>query len=109
MELYREINIASENRCHMSTAMLLRTILNHVPPVLGCNSFAEVANNYGGPQSQKSFKASMQRLEGSLRSIADMHLHSPVRSREDIPTAVQVDFAAELDILIGEVIRVGSA
>lgn len=105
-ELCREINVAAGNRCHMSTAMLLRTILNHVPPVLGYGTFAEVANNYGGPKSQKSFKHSMQRLENSLRNIADMHLHGPIRSREDVPSAVQVDFAAELDVLLGEIIRI---
>jgi len=107
VELCREINVAAANRCHLSTAMLLRTILNHVPPVLGMATFAEVATNYGGPKS-KSFRATMQRLEGSLRNIADMHLHSPIRSHEDVPSAVQVDFAAELDVLLGEVIRVGS-
>ncbi|CAB4325009.1 hypothetical protein BCH_00228 [Brucella sp. 191011898] len=103
------MNVASANRCHMSTAMLLRTVLNHVPPVLGFNTFAEVANNYGNLKSLKSFKASMQRLEGSLRNIADMHLHSPIRPREDVPTAVQVDFSAELDVLLGEVIRVAGS
>ncbi|NQW00692.1 MAG: hypothetical protein HQ483_13395 [Rhodospirillales bacterium] len=106
MELCREINVAEANRCHMSTAMLLRSILNHVPPVLGFGTFAEVANNYGGTKTQKSFKASMQRLENSLRNIADMHLHTPIRPSEDVPTATQVDFAADLDVLLGEVIRV---
>ena len=53
VELCREIYVAADNRCHMSTAMLLRTILNHVPPVFGFNTFAEVASNYGGPKSQK--------------------------------------------------------
>lgn len=106
VELCREINVAANNRSHMSTAMLLRTVLNHVPPVLGYDTFAEVANNYGSAKSQKSFKASMQRLQNSLRNIADMHLHSPIRSREDVPTATQVDFAADLDVLLGEVIRV---
>ncbi|MCS4094559.1 hypothetical protein [Rhizobium sp. BK176] len=48
VELCREINVAAANRCHLSTAMLLRTIINHVPPVLGFSTFAEVANNYGG-------------------------------------------------------------
>lgn len=108
-ELCRELNSAAANRCHMTTAMLLRTIINHVPPVLGFTTFAEVANNYGGAKSQKSFKSSLQRLEGSLRSIADMQLHSPIRTREDVPTGVQVDFAAELDVLLGEVIRVSIA
>lgn len=106
VELCREINVAAANRCHMATAMLLRTILNHVPPTLGFYTFAEVANNYGGPDAPKSFKASMLRLQGSLRGIADMHLHSPIRDREDVPTAVQVDFAAELDMLLGEIIRI---
>ena len=87
----------------MATAMLLRTILNHVPPVLGFGTFKEVANNYGGG---KSFGASMQNLERSLRNIADMHLHSPIRPQEDVPSATQVDFSADLDVLLGEVIRV---
>lgn len=108
VELCREINVAAANRCHMSTAMLLRTILNHVPPVLGFNTFAEVTNNYGGAKPLKSFKASMQRLESSLRNIADLHLHSSIRPREDVPTGVQVDFAADLDVLLGEIIRVAS-
>ncbi|MCA0432917.1 MAG: hypothetical protein LCH46_06605 [Proteobacteria bacterium] len=106
VELCRELNVAHAHRCHMTTAMLLRTILNHVPPVLGFNTFAEVASNYGGPKSNRSFKGNMQRLETSLRNIADMHLHSPIRPREDVPTAVQVDFAADLDVLLGEIIRV---
>jgi hypothetical protein len=109
IELCRELNVAAAHRCHMSTAMLLRTILNHVPPVLGFSTFAEVASNYGGPKTNKSFKGNMQRLEGSLRNIADMHLHSPIRPREDVPTAVQVDFAADLDVLLGEVIRVAGS
>lgn len=103
VELCRELNIAAANRCHMSTAMLLRTILNHVPPTLGFDTFAQVASSYSGG---KSFKASMQRLEGSSRNISDMHLHMPIRSRETLPSAVQVDFAADLDVLLGEVIRV---
>lgn len=109
VELCREINVAAANRCHMSTAMLLRTILNHVPPVLGFATFAEVASNYGGPKTNRSFKANMRRLEDSLRNIADMHLHSPIRSREDVPTAVQVDFSADLDVLLGEIIRVAKS
>lgn len=107
-ELCREINVAAANQCNFSIAMLLRAILDHIPPVLGLSTFAEVANNYGGPNNQRSFKKSMQNLQGSLRNIADMHLHSPIRRREDVPTFVQVDFAADLDVLLGEVIRVAA-
>jgi hypothetical protein len=109
IELCREINVASANQCHMSTAMLLRAILDHIPPVFGLKTFAEVASNYGGPKENRSFKSNMKRLEDSLRNIADMHLHSKIRQREDVPTATQVDFAADLDVLLGEVIRVAHA
>jgi hypothetical protein len=51
----------------------------------------------------------MQRLEGPLRNIADMRLHSPIRSSEDVLTLVQVDFAADLDVLLGEIIRVAKS
>lgn len=105
IELCREINVAAANECHMSTAMLLRTILDHIPPVFNFTSFAEVANNYSGPQ-HRSFKTHVIRLQTSLRSIADMHLHSRIRALEDLPTFVQVDFSQDLDVLLGEIIRV---
>lgn len=105
IELCRELNVAAANDCHMSTAMLLRTILNHIPPTLGFESFAEVANNYGG-QKNKSFRGNMQKLLGSLKNIADRHLHTPIRTTETLPTSVQVDFAADLDVLLEEIIRV---
>ncbi len=48
----------------------------------------------------------MQRLDTSLRSVADAHLHTQVRSREILPTFNQVDFRADLDVLLGEAIRI---
>lgn len=101
--LVEELNIAHENDCHMSTAMLVRAITDHVPPIFGCKNFAEVANNY---QGGKSFRGSMQNLEKSLRHIADAHLHVQIRASEVLPTGPQVDFRADLDVLLGEVVRV---
>lgn len=100
--LCEELNAAHANDCFMSMAMLLRTILNHVPPLFGKQTFAEIANNYPG---EKSFKKSMQNLEQSLRNIADLHLHSPIRDKEVLPTGKQVDFHADLDVLLGEIVR----
>lgn len=103
VRLAEELNIAHENSCHMSTAMLARAIADHVSPIFGCKTFGEVANNY---QSSKSFKGSMQHLDKSLRNIADAHLHVQIRSTEVFPTAPQVDFRADLDVLLSEVVRV---
>lgn len=101
--LLEELNAVHAADCHMSTAMLVRAIVDHVPPVFGLKTFAEVASNYAG---SKSFKGSMQHLQGSLRHIADSHLHVQIRKSEVLPTAPQVDFRSDVDVLIGEVIRV---
>ena len=103
IRLCEELNIAYSNDCFMAVAMLLRAITDHVSPVLGCKTFPEVANNYPG---EKSFRGSMQHLDKSLRNIADAHLHVQIRSSEVLPTGPQVDFRADLDVLLGEVVRV---
>jgi len=101
--LAEELNTAYANDCHMSVAMLVRAIADHVPPIFGCKTFNEVANNYSGA---RSFRGSMQYLNQSLRSVADAHLHVQIRPSEVLPTGAQVDFRADLDVLLGEVVRV---
>lgn len=103
VRLCEELNIAHENDCHMATAMLVRAIVDHVPPIFGCKSFNDVTNN---TQGAKSFRGSMQNLNQSLRNIADAHLHVQIRASEILPTGPQVDFRADLDVLLAEVVRV---
>lgn len=101
VRLCEELNAAHEAGSLMSTAMLVRSIMDHVPPIFGGADFSAVANNYVG----RSVKASLQHLEKSMRNVADAHLHSQIRKREVLPTAPQVDFKADLDVLLGEVVR----
>jgi hypothetical protein len=65
-------------------------------------NFSEVANNYPAP---RSFSEQMRQLDTSLRKIADMHLHQPVRKAEVLPSAPQVDFRGAVDVLLSEVVR----
>jgi hypothetical protein len=88
----------------MSIAMLVRAIVDHVPPILGQSSFSRVANNYGA--SGQSFSKSMKHLDTALRNVADAHLHQQIRKSETLPTAPQVDFRASLDVLLSEIVRV---
>ncbi|WP_336490596.1 hypothetical protein [Methylobacterium nigriterrae] len=104
IKLCSELNIAHEHECHHAVAMLVRSIIDHVPPVFGHKTFIEVVSNYGGAGS--SFKKSMEHLQKALRNIADAHLHSPIRQRESLPTDTQVDFRAALDQLLAETIRI---
>lgn len=102
IKLCEELNACYANSCFLAVTMLTRAILDHVPPILGCRTFKEVANNYGG----RSFKSSMQHLQKSLRNIADSYLHLPIRSTESLPTEVQVNFSNDLDVLLQEIARV---
>lgn len=106
IRLLEELNVVHACGCHMATAMLLRAITDHVPPVFELKSFAEVVSNYPG---SKSFKGLIQNLQSSLRHVADGHLHVQMRSAEDLPTENQVDFRSSLDALLGEIIRILSS
>jgi hypothetical protein len=104
IELCEELNKCYANECFLAVAMLTRTVLNHVPPIFEFGTFSEVANNYG--DGGKSFKEQMQRLEESLRTIADRHLHARIRKKEALPNRTQVDFSNDVDVLLEEVVRV---
>jgi hypothetical protein len=102
IKLCEELNVSYANTCYLVVPMLMRAILDHVPPIFGFQTFNEVANQYGG----KSFKKSMQHLQNSLRNIADSYLHLPIRKKETLPTRVQVNFSNDLDVLLAEIVRV---
>jgi Sec-independent protein translocase protein TatA len=87
--------------------MLVRALIDHIPPIFGCKKFSEVANNYGG--GTKSFRKQMEHLDNSLRNIADAVLHEHVRKKESLPTHTQIDFRADIDVLLQEIVRVLSS
>lgn len=103
IKLLREINIAYNNDCFFTVGILIRAVIDHVPPLFGCNSFSEITNNYNGT---RSFKKSMSHLNNSLRSLADSYLHVQIRNKESIPNMAQVSFQADVDCLLSEVARI---
>lgn len=103
IELCVEINACYSRGNYLAVAMLNRAVIDHVAPILGCQNFSEVANNYKAP---RSFKESMEHLHTSCRKIADAYLHVQIRNKEVLPTQTQVNFSNDLDILLGEIVRV---
>jgi hypothetical protein len=101
-----ELNIAFQEECYFATAMLTRSLLDHVPPVFGCKTFSEVANNYAG--GGRSFKETMLHLENASRKVGDAHLHMPIRKSETQPTAQQVNCGQQLDVLLSEIVRISA-
>lgn len=106
IRMCEEANANYEAGNYYAVAMLTRSIINHVPPVLGFNTFKEVANNYGGPKGAISFKRTMKHLDDASRKIADAHLHETMRASEVLPTAQQVNCTQQLDVLLGEIVRI---
>jgi integrase len=101
--MLQELNAASRASALLSIAFLVRAVIDHVPPLFGQQDFSGVANNYAG---SKSFKKNMLALNTALRNIADSYLHEHIRAREEAPHRQQVDFRAQLDQLLTEVVRV---
>jgi hypothetical protein len=101
--LCEEINKCYKMECYFAVAMLVRSILDHVPPIFGQKTFTEVANNY---KEARSFKEAMHNLDGSSRKIADSFLHVQIRAKEALPNKTQVNFSNNLDVLLSEIARV---
>lgn len=97
-----ELNDASNRGNSYSVILLVRAIIDHIPPIFGKKNFKEVANNYGS----KSFKESMDRLENSSRKIADSSIHQQIRRKESLPNKTLVNFSNDLDVLLAEVVRI---
>ena len=86
--------------------MIGRTILNHIPPIFNFKNFDEVVSNYGGLKDNKSFKKNMAHLNDSLKHIADSYLHLQIRKQEILPNETQINFKQDLDVLLGEIVRI---
>ncbi|MBL0005609.1 MAG: hypothetical protein IPP25_00060 [Saprospiraceae bacterium] len=100
IRLCEEINDNFNRQNYFSVGAIGRTILNHIPPIFGCNNFDQVASNVGS----KSMKASLNHLNTSLNNIADSFLHEQIRKRETLPNGTQVDFRQDLDRLLEAIV-----
>lgn len=101
LELCRELNINYSTRNYYAVIMLVRTIIDHVPPIMDCKSFGQYANEVKG----NTLKKMMLRLEDQSRKVADILLHEQIGKKHPVPTKQQVDFRSEIGFLLDEVIK----
>lgn len=73
-----ELNDAAERNKPQSAHALVRTLLNHIAPLFGYPTFAQVANNHKWTQTDKN---RVRELETIFRFDADESLHSPISKR----------------------------
>jgi len=96
----REINSCYSQGHNIAALLLMRTVLNAVPPVFGHETFPQVVANSG-----RSLKSSFEYLEDGLRKVADFHAHSLVELVRPYPTGAQVEpFKPQFEILLQQVL-----
>jgi hypothetical protein len=95
-----ELNSAFASGNYLASCLLIRALLNHIPPVFGHTTFQQVVS-----QSPKSVKELLKPLEEISRDVADLHTHSLIRHKESLPTKSQIaPFKASLEVLLHEII-----
>jgi hypothetical protein len=95
-----ELNDSYRRGNYLSCALIIRALMNHVPPIFGAQTFAQVVASSG-----KSVKAILGRLEDEARPIADLHTHMHIRQRESLPSRNQIDlYKPSFEILIQEIV-----
>lgn len=102
LQFCKELNNAYNKKSYLTIPLLVRAIIDHIPPIFEKENFAAVCGGYG----TKSFKDSMNHLNNSLRKIADSTVHTQIRAKETLPNTTQINFKADLDVLLAEIYRV---
>jgi hypothetical protein len=93
-------NVARDNA--YAAHALLRAILDHIPPMLGCTSFTQVANNYPWTRTDKGY---VHRLL-DFRIQADDVLHRQISRRSDLLSLEDMPPRACLNRLLQECVTV---
>ena len=97
----QELNDNYKRGNYLSCALLIRAIINHVPPIFEQQKFSQVVAN-----SSRSVKAMLSPLEEGARKIGDLHTHEIVDDFSTPPTKNQVDpYKPNVEILFQEIER----
>lgn len=98
LKLIEELNEIHANERTYACLALTRMILDHVPPILGCKSFDEVASSYGWGKTDKSYMQNLARY----RKNGDDAMHRPASPHEDLLSMADVPSRAWINILLRE-------
>ncbi len=81
--LIEELNFNYLNKKTYSSCMILRAILDHIPPLLAKNDFYEAANNYSWGSEKSSRQKAVKELL-TFRNTPDDVLHGQITNKSDI-------------------------
>ncbi|MDX2054029.1 MAG: hypothetical protein SFV15_16635 [Polyangiaceae bacterium] len=100
IRMCEELNEAYARANYISTALLVRAIMNHIPPVFGQENFEQVVSQVG-----RTLKGMFERLQNEARPVADIHTHQVMRKTEHLPTKNQLEPSKPgFELLLQEVV-----
>lgn len=97
-----ELNSTYNSNAYLSVSYLIRTLIDHVPPIFKQTNFEWVLNCYW---ERSSIKKQFKHLDEWARPRADINLHSQIQRKEFLPTESQIHFMSNIDTLLGEIIK----
>ncbi|MBL7851614.1 MAG: hypothetical protein JNN04_11985 [Cyclobacteriaceae bacterium] len=101
IRLCDELNVCYGNDCHYAMLALVRTLIDHVPPIFGKTTFAQVTTDCGS----RNFKRAMAHLDNTSRTIANEAMHSPISEKEILVNEQTVNFSQDIDYLLTEIVH----
>ena len=93
VKMLNELNTNYAVSYFYSTSMLIRSVLDHIPPLFGYLDFKEVVNNYSWGETDRKY---MKKLL-DFKNEADDVLHRQISNNpdlitlEDLPTSVRIN------------------
>jgi hypothetical protein len=100
IEFCQEINGTFNSGYYLATALLIRALTNHIPPIFGQDKFNQVV-----AQSTKSRQELFRPLDDTARDVADLHTHDTIRHKENLPTKRQLEpFKSNIEFLLQEIL-----
>jgi hypothetical protein len=100
VQMCKEINSCYAHRNIIATALIMRAVLNYIPPVFEQKTFEQVTAH-----SNRSVKQAFTHLQDGLRKIADFHTHRVITKRDVYPSSAQVEpYKPQFEILLHEVL-----
>jgi hypothetical protein len=100
IEFCQEINSTFNSGQYLATTLLIRALINHIPPIFGFEKFNQVV-----AQSTKSRRELFRPLDETARDVADLHTHDTIRSKENLPTKRQLEpFKPNVELLLQEIL-----
>ncbi|PIZ87619.1 hypothetical protein COX93_00470 [Candidatus Nomurabacteria bacterium CG_4_10_14_0_2_um_filter_30_12] len=103
-KLLKLINELNKNHLDLnvfSSFALIRAITDNVPPLLGFETFEELANNYKGKRTDKDYMFNLLKD----RPVSDDALHRPISKSEDLLDMLSIPNKQFLNRLLQECIN----